>query len=81
MEARQMPSNTRMQSNSKFQMNIVTQDMGKPIANIHHKSIRNRILDAIFGRQNRVLIIVPESCVDHITFTEEDGGKEVLAGF
>ncbi len=69
-----------MEANRKFQMNIATQNLGKPIANIHRKSIRNRILDAILGKQNRVLIIVPDGCVDTITFTEEDSNKEVLPG-
>ena len=67
MEARQATAT------HKFQMNLATKNMGKPIANIRHKSIRNRILDAIFGKQNRVLIIVPDGCVDRITFTEDSG--------
>lgn len=72
MEAKQT------QTSRKFQMNMATKNMGKPIANIHHQSIRNRILDAVFGKQNRVLIIVPDGCVDRITFTED--GEENAGG-
>lgn len=70
-----------MEVTRKFQMNMATKNMGKPIANIHRKSIRSRILDAVFGKQNRVLIIVPDGCVDRITFTENseenDSGGEI----
>lgn len=65
-----------MEATRKYRMDMATRNMGKPIANIHRKTIRSRILDAIFGKQNRVLIIVPDGCVDRITFTEDSNRED-----
>lgn len=57
-----------MDSAKKFTMDIGTRDMGRPICDVHKRGIRSRVLDALFGRKNSVLIIMPSGCVDSVSF-------------
>lgn len=57
-----------MDAAKRFTMDIGTRDMGRSICDVHKRGIRSRVLDALFGRENRVLIIMPSGCVDSVSF-------------
>ena len=58
-----------------YNMNLNTVGLNKPDCQVYRRSIRNKVLDAIFGRKNRLLIIAPSSCVTGISFTAVDEEK------
>lgn len=65
-----------MDAAKKFTMDISTRDMGRPICDVHKREIRSRVLDALFGRKNRVLIIMPSRCVDSVSFRPVEAPAE-----
>lgn len=62
-----------MDAAKRFTMDIGTRNLGRPICDVHKKSIRSRVLDTLFGRENRVLIIMPSGCVDSVSFHPVEG--------
>jgi len=48
------------------------------LADIRKKTLRSRILTALFGEQHEVVIIMPSRNVDTVTFTraDEEGGEK-----
>lgn len=70
-----------MDAAKRFTMDIGTRNLGRPICDVHKKSIRSRVLDVLFGRENRVLIIMPSGCVDSVSFhpVEADDMADVSA--
>lgn len=43
--------------------------MNKLLAEVKKKTLRSRILSALFGEQNEVVIIMPSRNVSNVTFT------------
>lgn len=48
------------------------------LADIKKKTLRSRILSALFGEQHEIVIIMPSRSVDTVTFTRagEEGGTK-----
>lgn len=67
----------------KFNLNLETKGMGKPIAHIKSRGLKDKLYDAVFGKKTRMMIIIPESCVSNITVTPVDepesgnGGEQI----
>lgn len=45
--------------------------MNRLLAEVKKKTLRSRVLTALFGAQNEVLIILPSRDVNNVTFTRE----------
>ncbi|MCD7763677.1 MAG: hypothetical protein LUI14_10885 [Lachnospiraceae bacterium] len=60
---------------TKYNLNLQTKGLGNRLCDIESRGIRNKVLNAIFGGKNRLLIIAPEDCVKSISFEPLDEGK------
>lgn len=57
---------------TSYTINLETKDLGKRICRMQSRVFREKIMDLLFGKRSRVLILVPEDSVQSVTFTDAD---------
>lgn len=57
---------------TSYSINLKTKNLGKRICNVQCRTFREKLMDKLFGKSSKVLLLIPEDCVQSMSFTDED---------